>query len=497
MSNCPYKWATPPEPVPDAQITARYHADVIVIGAGFSGITTALSAAENGLSVMILEKGADFAARGLHIGVANSRYMRERGIVNDIDELRREFIKVSTYRANEEVLQSYLVNSEHAMNWLLDKTEKAGLDVSLNTGYYRGWSYREFPGTHQFKGGVEAVVRLLLDLAVAKGVRVLYNAPACQLVKENGRVYAAIARTADGYIRCDGSRGVVLATGDISGNKEMVADLAPEGLHVNCDLYTPAGRNTGDGHRMGLWAGGTLQDTPFPCMTHTMAFGSHMFFFLSVNQAGRRYMNEDASPQNRSCYTWNQDPEHPWGYAIMDSRWPEQVAESMAYGGGMFWDWVLRDIDTPFTTKWAEEILRQEIEGGEISFKADSLQELAGKIGVPCDPFLKTVQRYNDLVYSGHDTDFGKRRELLTPLNKPPYYAVKFGPALLTIPAGLNIDVKLRVQDENRRPVPGLYAVGNASGSIYAVDYPLTIPGNDLGRCLTWGYLCGKALAED
>jgi hypothetical protein len=92
------------------------------------------------------------------------------------------------------------------------------------------------------------------------------------------------------------------------------------------------------------------------------------------------------------------------------------------------------DFDTPFTPKSAEEILRQEIEGGEISFKADSLQELAGKIGVPCDPFLKTVQRYNDLVYSGHDTDFGKRRELLTPLNKPPYYAVKFGPALLTIP---------------------------------------------------------------
>ena len=132
-----------------------------------------------------------------------------------------------------------------------------------------------------------------------------------------------------------------------------------------------------------------------------------------------------------------------------------------------------------------------------MSWKADTLEELAALIGVPEETFLATVKRYNELVYNGRDTDFGKRRELLTALNTPPYYAIKFGPSLLTIPAGLKIDVKLRVLDRDRRPVPGLYAVGNASGSIYAVDYPLTIPGNDLGRCLTWGYLCGRALAEE
>ena len=497
MSDCRYAWAVPPEPIPADRIVFEKKADVIVVGAGFSGITAALSASEMGLSVIIVEKGRDFAARGLHIGVADSRLMRERGVANDIDELRREFIRISTYRADEEVLQSYLNNSGTAMDWLLDKTDKAGITASLNTGYYRGWSYREFPGTHQFEGGVYAVVRLMLEQAQELGTEVIYNAPVRQLVKENGRVTAAIAETEQGYIRFTGVKGVVLATGDISGNKEMVADLAPEGLHVNNDLYTPAGRNTGDGHRMGVWAGGELQDTPFPCMTHTMAFGSHMFFFLGVNQAGKRYMNEDASPQNRSCYTWNQDPEHPWGYAIMDAKWKEEVADSMAYGGGMFWDWVLRDIDTPFTTKWAEEGLEREIRDGEVSWKADTLEELADLIGVPEETFLATVKRYNELVYNGHDTDFGKRRELLTALNTPPYYAIKFGPSLLTIPGGLKIDVKLRVLDRDHRPVPGLYAVGNASGSIYAVDYPLTIPGNDLGRCLTWGYLCGRALAEE
>ena len=146
MTNYPYRWAQPPAPVPKEQIVSEMTADVIVCGAGFSGITTALSAAEQGLSVIILEKGRDFAARGLHIGVADSRLMRERGVANDIDEVRREFIRISTYRADEDVLQNYLNHSGEAMDWLLDKTDAAGIAASLNTGYYRGWSYREFPG---------------------------------------------------------------------------------------------------------------------------------------------------------------------------------------------------------------------------------------------------------------------------------------------------------------------------------------------------------------
>ena len=106
MTKYPYRWAQPPAPVPEENIVSDMTADVVVCGAGFSGITAALSAAEQGLSVIILEKGRDFAARGLHIGVSNSRLMRERGIVNDIDELRS--MVCDTYRemrAHAESLQ--------------------------------------------------------------------------------------------------------------------------------------------------------------------------------------------------------------------------------------------------------------------------------------------------------------------------------------------------------------------------------------------------------
>lgn len=491
-----FAWATPPAPVPESEIRETLSADVVIIGSGISGISSAVSAAEHGLSVIVIEKGPASVGHGHHFGVANCRYMRSRGYVNDINDLKREFLRATSYRVNEEVLMSYLVNSEPAMDWLCDKAEKNGIRYNMNAACYKGEAYKEFPGTIMFECGADGVVKFLCREALELGVKIIYNTPAQQLITENGRVTGVVAKNDGGYIKLLGTKGVVLATGDISGNKEMTRDLAPQAFNSLNERYTPVGMNTGDGHRMGVWVGGELQETPFPCIIHTTAFSTHVFFYLAVNQKGKRYMNEDAGPQNKSCYSWNQDPEHPWGYSIFDSKWPGEVRDSLAYGGGLMWDCLEHDIDTPYDSEWVRKPLEENIKRGEISWRADTLEELAEKIGVPTEEFLKTVERYNEIVKSGCDTDFGKRRELLTPICKPPYYATKFGGSLLVITAGLNIDRDLRVLTEKREPIPGLYAVGQASGSIYAIDYPLTIPGNDLGRCITWGYIIGDILSK-
>ncbi len=94
----------------------------------------------------------------------------------------------------------------------------------------------------------------------------------------------------------------------------------------------------------------------------------------------------------------------------------------------------------------------------------------------------------------GRDEDFGKRKELLIPINKPPYYGLKFGPAVLAVVGGLRVDTKMRVLDEDGAAVEGLYAIGNAAGGRYGVDYPLVICGNSHGTALTFGYLLGKHL---
>jgi predicted oxidoreductase len=115
-------------------------------------------------------------------------------------------------------------------------------------------------------------------------------------------------------------------------------------------------------------------------------------------------------------------------------------------------------------------------------------------MGVPERTFTRTFERYHEMVTRRQDEDFGKRQELLVPLDCPPYYALKFAPALLAVVGGLRVDAHMRVLDEARLPIGSLYAVGNTAGGRYGMDYPMLIPGNSHGTALTFGYLTGERL---
>ena len=107
------------------------------------------------------------------------------------------------------------------------------------------------------------------------------------------------------------------------------------------------------------------------------------------------------------------------------------------------------------------------------------------------------MARYNELYELGDDLDYGKRAELLTSIVKPPFYALKWGPALLDVFGGALTDTNMRVLDPSYEPISGLYAVGNVAGGFYGVDYPLLLNGNSFGRALTWGILVTEGIEAD
>lgn len=126
---------------------------------------------------------------------------------------------------------------------------------------------------------------------------------------------------------------------------------------------------------------------------------------------------------------------------------------------------------------------------------ADTPEELAEKMGVDVEGFVKTLNDYNRMCAEGKDTQFGKRPELLIPLDEPPYIARKYGTALLSVVGGVKVDTEMRVLNEEREPIAGLYAIGNTAGGRYGIDYPMIIPGNSHGSALTFGYLLGRQLS--
>ena len=488
-----------------AKITEETESDVVILGAGIAGVSCALRCAENGLSVTVLEKSPKWSARGGNIGACNSSFMKAQGYENDPDEVEREWVKRCASRCDEEIVRLYLHESPAAMDWLVDILTRPeyGARPALEACLYQGETYREIFGSHRFfdgpmakKGmrpGASDAVFAMYTESLKLGVEYRFNCPAVELEKDGETVCAAIGETGEGsYLRAKARRGVVIATGDIGGNDEMCADLAPIANRCAAKIYAPKGGNNGDGHRLGLWAGGAFEDGPFPTMMHPQAFYFANYCFLFVDGEGKRFMNEDNSIQYKDVAIIRRGMKNAW--SIIDGDWAEKIPASLPYGGGLFWDFDHEPGQPGYTEEKTAAMLERGMNAGTV-FKADTLEELAEQIGVPVENFLASVAQINAAADAGRDDAFGKRKELLFCLDKAPFYALKFGPALLAVVGGLQVSPRMEVRNGHGGTVPGLYAIGNAAGGRYGVDYPTLFLGNSHGSAVTFGWLLGEMLA--
>ncbi len=509
-----WSWEIPPEPIPENQIVETIEADVAIIGGGISGLSAGARCTQKGMSVIIVDRFRELLGRAAHVGVLDSAVMRRLGITIDKKKFARDWMMITGSRASEELLWLYINRSGEAFDWLMEQAGDA-VDATIYTGYYKGPVFNEYPGTHivfqkpdnhkyKFKYGGQLVVEILERTVLEGGNKIFRPVRAEQLCKdENGRVVSFVAKSEeDGmYRRYVGKKGVIIATGDIEGDPEMLAAFCPVALKPTLERYWPKGNNTGDGHKMAYWAGAALDDPGWAASMHGRRDDDasyFSFYFLFVNSRGKRFMNEDTWTQAKSLRLLAQ-PGGDIAYTIMDAKWMDDFGERFEITGGQ--------AVTPLNIanwgdKWSpdcglDKTINDYIAKGKCAWKADTLEELAEMIGVPFDNLKATVARYNALYEKGDDVDFGKRTELLTSIVKPPFYALKWGTALLDVFGGALTDTNMRVIDPYHEPIPGLYAVGNAAGGFYGVDYPLLLNGNSFGRALTWGLLVTEGIIAD
>ena len=489
-------WLTPPDAISENEITETLTAEVVIAGAGLSGLCAAVRAAENGSTVIVCEKTATCVGRGGMFGSTDSKLMREKGISLDKEKIAREWILHSGSRCKEDLVWHFVNNSGTALDWLIDILEKEDVHPVLFGGHYKGPYYTEYEGTHLFgpgpnctykQLGTALITAILKDKAEKLGVKFLFKTPACYLEKDNNRVSSVIVKSEIGYLRLSATKGVILACGDISENHKMMAYYSPFALKPARTACFPPDVNTGDGHKMGIWAGGAVEDSPWPTMVHLVGCGVYTFAFLFVNRLGKRFMNEDSWIQGKSLQCLSQ-PKGEYAWSVFDSKWVSEVEKTVDLGGGQFWDSFSRMYGQKWTPEnsGVERTIAGYLEKG-VAVSADTIEELAEKMDVPVDALKATVARYNELFELGYDADYGKRKELLTSISEPPYIAIKWAPALLAVTGGLNTDVNMNVLDKNGEPVNGLYAVGNNAGGLYGMDYPVIISGNSHAKCVLWG----------
>ncbi len=515
-----HSWEIAPEPIPADEITATEDTDVLVIGAGLGGCCATLAALEEGAKVITIDKNSEQAiARGVHIAGFHTKVQADlvkQGLLEEPDYVHvvRRWINWAQGRVKEPLLWEYARKSGACFDWLYDIAKAQGLEALLWDGYYKGPDYTEYPVTHIFykEGMLEETVNFtfyqgsgvgdvygnavlvpaLYDAIAANGGEIRWETKSERLVRDGeGPVTGAIVSTPEGMVQIN-AKSVVIASGDYAADDEMFQYYAPITAYaMDARYYNPPDCDTGDMHKQAIWIGGAMQRSePHAAVMH-LDFGAASYGFLHVNWEGKRFKNEDVNTQSKSVTKALQTQKEAW--TIYDANGLKAVKQQMdaGLGGGLQWGQLTQPVGGEYNLEAQEIVLQGEIESG-LTQTADTLEELAGLMGVPAENFVATVERYNELCDLGKDLDFGKRPEVMAKVVEPPFYAGKLEADLLTMCGGLRTDLETHVLDANDKPIEGLYVCGSAAGDFFgAGDYPTYVPGIGHGRCVTFGRMAG------
>ena len=514
-----------PAPIDAADIKETVDADIVIIGSALSGLCACRAAVENGAkNIVVIEKADTWQCRSNQFGTIGGKIQEDLGIKIDRNAAVGQLMKECGYRPNQRILNLWADNSGEAFDWFLAPMEGKYVVENESDPYDAEEGHLSVRKTHWPEPDnshteddfypifsdcqitlptMAPWVEAIYNICVEAGVTFKFSTWARQLVRENneGPVTGVICQDVDGnYSQVNASKAVLLATGDFAGNKDMMSHYVPwatrfASIFPNRDAAGDP-TNTGDGQCMGMWIGAKMEDGPLAPMTHHLGGPLGMDAFLLTDVNGDRFVNEDVGGQPFQNQLSRLPKKTAW--QVFDSEWPNQL-QYMDCGHGNV-SWYVDDDKVPGGSygrnAYISQAMFDEAMASDAGVQADTIEELAEKMGVPVEEFCATIERYNELAKKGVDEDFGKRADRMFAIENPPFYGYKLtDTVLLVCMGGLETTVDFEVLDTNDDVIPGLYAVGNAQGGRFLVDYPLPCPGISHGMAMTHGMLVGRILA--
>lgn len=522
--------------------------DVLVLGSGCAALTAALRAAASGLRVVVCEKtarlgGASAMSAG-GIWVPANHLAAAAGLEDNTDDALRYIEAASPDHIREPAQWRAMVEAGPAMLRLIEErtplrfrltgepdpyadcpgARARGRMVSplplsrLRAGRFafrvRGstlpeiFTYHEVLETDLYHRPVSTTLSLLprlipraLTLSAGKGTALIVGlvrgcldlgchiqvkAGAESLIVEDGQVRGAM-------IRCRGTSrplragATLIATGGFEWNAEMMARHFPGAMQF---LGTPRG-NEGDGQRMAEAAGAELARmteaniTPaIPAWYEGAVHGMPVPYHaepntIVVNRHGRRFVDELIMNIGEVLNQRDADgmPSHLPAFVITDKPYL-RAAPLVRLFSRLSPGWMVR---------------------------ADTIAELAGRIGVPADALEASVARYNELCAGGVDLDFGrgktrahqkadKRKRLgLSPIVTPPFVAIRFNRSIMSTKGGPRTNEHGQALRPDGTVIPGLYSAGAAMAN--PIGTRGVGAGTTLGPFMAWGHVCAEHMA--
>lgn len=475
--------------IDEADVEASYDYDVVVAGAGTAGVTAAFAAADRGGAKVALLQNASTAISQGNMGsglvIEESTEWGLRRFVHDWNEnnlnasdqfMVENYVKYSGEAAEFVLALARESNYSEDRILVMDDVKDYGDGEKVTS---RRVLFIDKPYT--YGDAMQSITTIGPD----HGVDLYFDCPAVKLIQdEGGKVTGVYGKNEDTgkYVRFNAARGVILACGSFVNNQAMLERYCTQALGYTAKV---AGR-FGDAHLMGVLAGGVLRNGPYTKMCHDNDTGPMSDIpWLAVDYDGRRFVNEEVD-STLWCNICADAKEKGRFFHIFDNDYaaacealgtnPPSDEKMLGYMPG-----------TP------ESDAKGAYGFFSATYKADTLEELAEVLGIPADALVETVGRYNEVVASGKDTDFGKESKYLFPIVTPPFWGINRWCRLSTILAGLNIDEYQRVVDAQGEPIEGLYAAGNCSGTPGGQsDWTQVSLGESLGFAFTEGYVAGS-----
>ena len=443
--------------------------DLLIIGAGMAGLCAAVEASTAGAKVVVLEKqpeiGGSSLLSGCFMAFAETDFQKKLGIHDSTESLVQDMLEVGQHKNKRSLVEAYGKHQLATYTWLVEQ------GVQFQT--CQAVSGHSNPRGHTIIP--KQAIGQLEKNAKANGVTILKNAQCTRLLTQENKVIGATYMENNIEKTVLATHGVILTAGGFSQSEELLSQFAPQLANT---VRLGGDGNQGDGIKIAVAAGAWLEDFAYlkgtygfhPSSTNERKRQAHTFYKggIIVNEQGERFVNEsisykllgDAALVQTNCNT----------YQVWD-------ATVMAKG-------VANDALYDFELLYKEGLMDS----------ANTIEELAQKISVPAAALQATIERYNNDVRVGEDTQFGRKTLTHTfgqptPIATAPFYAMQTATAMLATYAGVQVNEHAEVLNPFQEPIPQLYAAGEMVSGFHGAGY---MTGSSLGKAAIFGRIAAK-----
>ena len=493
--------------------------NVIVLGGGMAGCCAAIELDILGeKDCILLEKAPE-----KHVG-GGARVSGQ-----SVTTVSEDYKALMEYQRNmnkpnivpEDILETWAKAMTTQRQWMIDRADEAGYVYNWGgVGVTSAGSVIEHPEI----SGVQAVLgtgecRLPEELPYKpprnqqeiipartweafwmnvkkRGIKVMFETPAVELIQdlETDEVLGVVAEQQGKRILIKARKAVILCTGGFSANIQMLRDFYGIGdVHNMSSPY-----NTGDGQKMLMKIGADMWHMRNPTTTGGVWIGveapGYMPFFRNLRMPRWSWIEvaKDATRFYNEAYHWSLRHMHmEYHGGMIDSPHFQCLPVHLIFDEAtrlsgpiviswMGWQAVMGDY------QWSSDNSK-EIEAGWIT-RAESIGDLAMKLGLDQKRLRETVTKYNKLAEAGEVDEFDREPEMMEPIKQPPYYGVELFPSIVTTTGGGRRDKEARVINVDGETIPRIYEVGECGstlGNLYQ-------NGSFLTECVVFGRIAAK-----